>query len=84
MSTIPKLVEAARAQGLKVSQGFTETEDTVFPDGLYDVISLLQFPGAPAGPQYHAPGDLPEPGGRRHGAYHGAQLRVHHGSRQLL
>ena len=39
----PKLVEAARAQGLKVSQGFTETEDTVFPDGLYDVFLSFNF-----------------------------------------
>ena len=39
----PKLVAAAQAQGLKVSQGFTETEDTVFPDGLYDVFLSFNF-----------------------------------------
>ena len=38
-----KLVEAARAQGLAVSQGFTESEDTVFPGGLYDVFLSFNF-----------------------------------------
>lgn len=33
----PHLVELARAQGLDVTEGFTETEDTRFAGGLYDV-----------------------------------------------
>ena len=39
----PHLVELARAQGLDVTEGFTETEDTVFPDGLYDVFLSFNF-----------------------------------------
>ena len=38
-----RLVELARAQGLDVVQGFTETEDTVFPGGLYDVFLSFNF-----------------------------------------
>ena len=37
------LVELARAQGLNVTQGFTETEDTRFPDGLYDAFLSFNF-----------------------------------------
>ena len=37
------LVELARAQGLNVTQGFTETEDTRFPGGLYDVFLSFNF-----------------------------------------
>mgnify|MGYP002792062063 FL=1 len=39
----PRLVELARAQGLDVEQGFTETEDTVFAGGLYDVFLSFNF-----------------------------------------
>lgn len=39
----PHLVELARAQGLNVTQGFTETEDTRFPGGLYDVFLSFNF-----------------------------------------
>ena len=39
----PHLVELARAQGLDVTEGFTETEDTRFAGGLYDVFLSLNF-----------------------------------------
>ena len=39
----PHLVELARAQGLDVMEGFTETEDTRFPGGLYDVFLSFNF-----------------------------------------
>ena len=39
----PHLVELARAQGLDVTQGFTETEDTRFAGGLYDVFLSFNF-----------------------------------------
>ena len=39
----PHLVELARAQGLDVTEGFTETEDTRFPGGLYDVFLSFNF-----------------------------------------
>ena len=39
----PHLVELARAQGLDVTEGFTETEDTRFADGLYDVFLSFNF-----------------------------------------
>ena len=39
----PHLVELARAQGLDVTEGFTETEDTRFPDGLYDAFLSFNF-----------------------------------------
>ena len=35
-------MELARAQGLNVTQGFTETEDTRFPDGLYLSFNFLE------------------------------------------
>lgn len=38
-----RLVDLAVAQGLSVTQGFTETEDTVFPEGLYDVFLSFNF-----------------------------------------
>lgn len=38
-----KLVELARAQGLSVTQGFTESRDTRFPGGLYDVFLSFNF-----------------------------------------
>lgn len=38
-----KLVELARAQGLSVTQGFTESRDTKFPGGLYDVFLSFNF-----------------------------------------
>ena len=38
-----RLVELARAQGLNVTQGFTETEDTRFPGGLYDAFLSFNF-----------------------------------------
>ena len=37
------LVELARAQGLDVTEGFTETEDTRFAGGLYDVFLSFNF-----------------------------------------
>jgi SAM-dependent methyltransferase len=37
------LVELAKKQGLHVMQGFTETEDTVFEGGLYDVFLSFNF-----------------------------------------
>ena len=37
------LVELARAQRLNVTQGFTETEDTRFAGGLYDVFLSFNF-----------------------------------------
>ena len=39
----PHLVELARAQGLDVTEGFTETEDTRFAGGLYDVFLSFNF-----------------------------------------
>lgn len=39
----PRLVALAREQGLDVTQGFTETEDTRFPGGLYDVFLSFNF-----------------------------------------
>ncbi|MCC8023962.1 MAG: class I SAM-dependent methyltransferase [Clostridium sp.] len=39
----PRLVELARAQGLDVAEGFTESEDTLFPGGLYDVFLSFNF-----------------------------------------
>ena len=39
----PALAELARAQGLNVEQGFTETADTVIPGGLYDVFLSFNF-----------------------------------------
>ena len=39
----PHLVELARAQGLYVTEGFTETEDTRFAGGLYDVFLSFNF-----------------------------------------
>ena len=39
----PHLVELARAQGLDVMEGFTETEDTRFAGGLYDVFLSFNF-----------------------------------------
>ena len=39
----PHLVELARAQGLDVTEGFTETEDTRFAGGLYDVFLSYNF-----------------------------------------
>ena len=39
----PALVELAKAQGLHVDQGFTETEDTVFAGGLFDVFLSFNF-----------------------------------------
>ena len=39
----PHLVELARAQGLDVTEGFTETEDTRFPGGLYDAFLSFNF-----------------------------------------
>lgn len=39
----PRLVELARAQGLDVTEGFTETEDTRFAGGLYDVFLSFNF-----------------------------------------
>ena len=39
----PHLVELARAQGLDVTEGFTETEDTRFAGGLYDVFLSSNF-----------------------------------------
>ena len=68
------LVELARAQGLDVTEGFTETEDTRFAGGLYDVFLSL-IPGAPAGPQHHASRPYTatlEDG--CHGAYHSPKL----------
>lgn len=53
------LVELARNQGLNVTQGFTETEDTCFPGGLYDVFLSFNFlehqpdPGAMLRAIYH-------------------------------
>ena len=53
------LVELAREQGLNVTQGFTETEDTCFPGGLYDVFLSFNFlehqpdPGAMLRAIYH-------------------------------
>ena len=38
-----RLVELARAQGLSVEQGFTETEETVFAGGPYDVFLSFNF-----------------------------------------
>ena len=40
---IDHLVELARAQGLDVTEGFTETEDTRFAGGLYDVFLSFNF-----------------------------------------
>ena len=37
------MVELARAQGLDVTEGFTETEDTRFAGGLYDVFLSFNF-----------------------------------------
>ena len=39
----PHLVELARAQGLDVTEGFTETEDTRLAGGLYDVFLSFNF-----------------------------------------
>ena len=39
----PHLVELARAQGLDVTEGFTETEDTRFAGWLYDVFLSFNF-----------------------------------------
>lgn len=39
----PRLVELARGQGLDVNCGFTETEDTVIPGGLFDVFLSFNF-----------------------------------------
>ena len=39
----PHLVELARAQGLDVTEEFTETEDTRFAGGLYDVFLSFNF-----------------------------------------
>ena len=39
----PHLVELARAQGLDVTEGFTETEDTRFAGGLCDVFLSFNF-----------------------------------------
>ena len=39
----PRLVALARERGLDVTEGFTETEDTVFPDGPYDVFLSFNF-----------------------------------------
>ena len=39
----PALVELAKSKGIDVVQGFTETEDTVFPGGLYDVFLSFNF-----------------------------------------
>ena len=39
----PHLVELARAQGLDVTEGFTETEDTRVAGGLYDVFLSFNF-----------------------------------------
>nr|WP_217934419.1 class I SAM-dependent methyltransferase [Enterocloster clostridioformis] len=39
----PHLVELARAQGLDVTEGFTDTEDTRFAGGLYDVFLSFNF-----------------------------------------
>ena len=39
----PHLVELARAQGLDVTEGFTEAEDTRFAGGLYDVFLSFNF-----------------------------------------
>ena len=39
----PHLVELARAQGLDVTEGFTETEDTRFAGGLYDGFLAFNF-----------------------------------------
>ncbi len=39
----PRLVELARKQGLSVEQGFTETEDTEFEGGLYDVFLSFNY-----------------------------------------
>lgn len=39
----PHLVELARTQGLDVTEGFTETEDTRFAGGLYDVFLSFNF-----------------------------------------
>ncbi|MFR6216566.1 MAG: methyltransferase domain-containing protein [Enterocloster bolteae] len=39
----PHLVELARAQGLDVTEGFTETEDMRFAGGLYDVFLSFNF-----------------------------------------
>ena len=39
----PHLVELAIAQGLDVTEGFTETEDTRFAGGLYDVFLSFNF-----------------------------------------
>lgn len=39
----PRLAALARDQGLDVSEGFTETEKTKFPGGLYDVFLSFNF-----------------------------------------
>lgn len=39
----PALVKLAKAQGLHVDQGFTETEDAVFAGGLFDVFLSFNF-----------------------------------------
>ena len=39
----PALVELAKSKGIDVVQGFTETEDTVIPGGLYDVFLSFNF-----------------------------------------
>ena len=39
----PELVKLAKSKGIDVVQGFTETEDTVIPGGLYDVFLSFNF-----------------------------------------
>lgn len=39
----PSLVASARAQGLEVTEGFAESEETQFPGGLYDVFLSFNF-----------------------------------------
>lgn len=39
----PELARLAREQGLDVTEGFTETEKTKFPGGLYDVFLSFNF-----------------------------------------
>lgn len=39
----PRLVELARAQGLDVTEGFTESGEILFPGGLYDVFLSFNF-----------------------------------------
>ncbi len=39
----PRLAKLARSQGLRVTEGFPETEDTVFPGGPFDVFLSFNF-----------------------------------------